>query len=84
MQRPIININGTDPRILLEDYRETKRLAVALREKLDRMWPHDRDYQTHYDPRAGFQLATNEHVQRLLSVRKLIVELEMLAESVIR
>jgi hypothetical protein len=83
MQRPVININGTDPRNLLEDYVEAKRLAVALREKLDGMWPHGRDYQTHYDPRAGFQLATNEHAHRLLSVRTLIVELEMLAESVI-
>lgn len=83
MQRPIININGTDPLNLLEDYVEAKRLAVALREKLDGMWPHDRDYQTRYYPRAAFQLATNEHAHRLLSVRTLIVELEMLAESVI-
>lgn len=82
MQFPIINVNGTDCLTLMNGYSEAKRRAVELLNQLGEIWPHGRDYQNHYNPKAGLQHATSEHAQRILMVRRLIVELDMLAESV--
>lgn len=85
MQLPIINVNGTSRSELLEQHqlvcRHIRHAIVALQEAC----PHGRDYQTLPGDKATTALHTalDEHSNRLLRLRQVLVEVETIAEHVV-
>lgn len=85
MQLPVININGTSPSDLLEQHMLVKRHLAHAIEALQQACPHGRDYQTisHLDGGMAFQRAMDEHSNRLLRLRQVMVEIDTIAEHVV-
>ena len=70
---PIINLNGTNGKELLE---KLEGAEVCLRQAimaLGDMAPHGRDYQV--SPEGAFQLATIEHSNRMTALKEVLGEI---------
>lgn len=85
MQLPIININGTARSELLEQHLNVKRHLSHAIAALQDACPHGRDYQTLAPDCASRALyvALDEHSNRLLQLRQVLVEIETIAEHVV-
>jgi hypothetical protein len=61
-----------------------RHLAHAI-QALQEACPHGRDYQTisHLDGGLSFQRAMDEHSNRLLRLRQVMVEIDTIAEHVV-
>lgn len=84
MHLPQININGTARSDLLELYLDAKRALDHAVTALHAAEPHGRDYQTY--PGGGAQIlyaAQREHADRILKVRKVLAEIETIAEHIV-
>lgn len=81
MQLPTININGTDRMDLLNQYMVVRRALARAIEALGEASPHGRDYQTQ-EPGALLQ-AQREHADRMTAIRKVLAEIETLAEHIV-
>jgi hypothetical protein len=78
--KPTINLNGTPPRVLLEDHLaaiEALRFAIST---LIAAAPNARDYQT--APGSTFLAAMSEHRMRLARLETVMGELEQIAEHI--
>lgn len=76
MQLPCIN--GTAPSQILENHQLARRHLQHAIETLSNCWPHGRDYQTLPDPQRALRTATDEHSNRILKLRQLMIELEII------
>lgn len=77
---PVVNINGTSRKELLE---QRINMAAALRDAsaaLSAMSPHGRDYQTTNPER--FEDAKKLHAVREASLRIMLAEIEQEAEAI--
>lgn len=85
MQLPIININGTSPSQLLEQQLLVCRHIRHAIEAMQEACPHGRDYQTLGGEKASQALhrALDEHSNRVLRLRQVLVEIETIAEHVV-
>jgi hypothetical protein len=85
MQFPIVNLNGTSAFELLEQHLVVKRHLTHAIAALQEACPHGRDYQTLGDYKAlqALHIALDEHSNRLLRLRQVLVEIETIAEHVI-
>lgn len=83
MQLPVVNINGTAASDLLERHMTVKRHLQHAVETLSECAPHGRDYQTLPDHQQALHRAIDEHSNRMLKLRQVMVELEIIAEHVI-
>jgi hypothetical protein len=83
MQLPCININGTAPSDLLEAHMKVRRHLQKAVEAMHDCAPHGRDYQTLTDGRAALHRAIDEHSNRMLKLRQILVELEIICEHVV-
>lgn len=85
MQLPIINLNGTARSDLLEQHLVVKRHLSHAIAALQEACPHGRDYQTLPGDKATTALHTalDEHSNRLLRLRQVLVEIETIAEHVV-
>ncbi len=81
MQLPQININGTHREDLLTDYIKAKQALHVALEAMHGACPHGRDYQT-LQPGA-YQRAAEEHAERLIMVKRVIADLETIAEHLV-
>lgn len=43
---PVVNLNGTDGRVLLDNYQNVMNAAVNLMNAMQKVYPHGRDWQT--------------------------------------
>lgn len=43
---PVVNLNGTDGKVLLENYKNVMEAAKTLMEVMSKVQPHGRDWQT--------------------------------------
>jgi hypothetical protein len=78
--KPTINLNGTAPRVLLDQHLkaiDTLRYATSTLQAAE---PSDRDYQT--APIGTFTAAMQEHCDRLRRLRTVIDELQEIAEHI--
>ena len=85
MQLPVVNLNGTAASELLEQHLLVKRHLQHAIEALQEACPHGRDYQTLGGEKASQALyrALDEHSNRLLRLRQVLVEIETIAEHVV-
>ena len=83
MHLPIINLNGTARSDLLELYIDAKRALQHAVTALNAAAPHGRDYQTYRDHDSTFYAAQREHAERILMVRKVLSEIETIAEHLV-
>lgn len=83
MQLPQININGTAQHDLLELYIDAKHALQKAIDALHAASPHGRDYQTLPNHSEVFYAAQREHAARILKVRQVMAEIEMLAEHIV-
>ncbi len=60
---PVINLNGTDPRALLDQYRQAQHTAEAMSVCLRETMPHARDFQT--APEGLYVQARDQHLALL-------------------
>lgn len=81
MKTPTIHRNGTGAQDLLEGYLQATATLRAAIEAVGRAGPNARDYYTQKDPGA-FEIAREEHADRLNRLISVLKELEALAESV--
>lgn len=63
MQTPVINMNGTSGRELLDQVQNAMEAVRKAKESLFAMTPHGRDYQTAAD--GVYQQARLEHADRI-------------------
>lgn len=79
MQFPRINLNGTDGKVLLAEYRTAyETLATAIHE-VEAITVHGRDYQTAPDYPMAQLRARDEHHERIRKLRGVMEELAEIA-----
>jgi len=66
---PLVNLNGSDPKILVAQHYRVYRAAMDLEEALAAAAPHGRDFQTAPEKYADARAAWTAHV---LEVRKIV------------
>jgi len=81
MQLPQLNINGTDRDVLLDDYLRARKALNHAIEALCAAAPHGRDYQTLHA--GSLSLALSEHADRMVALRKVLAEIETIAEHIV-
>jgi hypothetical protein len=80
MQLPLIHLNGTSKKSLLEDIEEAYSALNAALSKLAQTGPNGRDYYPL--PGNAFEVARQEHMARLGKLFEVKKELEELAEGI--
>ena len=78
MIKPLIHMNGTSRRSLLEGYVKAKRAGVAFREALAECSPNGRDYYPLHD--GALEEALEDQIERLQKVNSVIKQLDELIE----
>jgi hypothetical protein len=82
MQLPIIHLGGTSASSLLEDYCDaTQAVRAAIAAVQHCAAPNARDYYVSRTPGA-YQIAVEEHGERLEKLNSVLKELETIAEHV--
>lgn len=82
MPMPTIHINGTSPKVLLEDLLNAMNILQAARTAVMATAPHARDY--HRQGNTVFVEAHKEHVNRLKRLEDVHAELYSIALHVAR
>ena len=77
---PTMNINGTAPQDLIDAYTEVMTAIRDAEEKLAKIFPHGRDFQTR--PASVHDAARLQHDRRRAVLRKLHEEIESMALNV--
>jgi hypothetical protein len=78
MIKPMIHMNGTSRRSLLEGYVNAKRAGEAFREALAECSPNGRDYYPMHD--GALNEALEDQIERLQKVNSVINQLDTLIE----
>lgn len=64
--KPIVNINGTNKTMLLEQYRVALRSIKQSRDLAGQAYPHGRDYQLNSEPLAA-ETARSEYQAKVFA-----------------
>lgn len=79
MQLPIVNtLTGTNREDLLNDYLTAKKAMLDAVSAMSGIWPNARDYQG-----GDINAAMREHAARCASIRQVIAEIDVIAESLV-
>lgn len=83
LQVPTIHLNGSSPVTLQEDIRDAAHAVSLAVDAMTKTAPHMRDFYVRQDGGlADFNLATNEHRNRLRTLNRLYAELVALNEGI--
>ena len=74
---PVVNLNGTEHRSLLDHAALAKRSVDDAIAKLHATCPHGRDY-----PTGGYQVALDQYITRLSRLQSVSDELQELAMAI--
>jgi hypothetical protein len=77
---PVVNINGTSAKNLLEEYRAAGHALRTAIEAVSAMTVHGRDFQT--APEGLYQKARAEQVERLRKLQDVLKEVEAMHMAV--
>jgi hypothetical protein len=83
MQAPIVHLNGTSQRELLEQISEVMRAIEVLFTAMQKAAPHSRDYYPFPDGAAAFRVAVEEHTARLRRVEFVKQDYEALGIAIV-
>ncbi len=78
---PTVNLNGSDGKQLLAQYREIYEMFAPLMEAMAKARPHGRDYQTM--PGGSYEKARFQYVQAEVKVQEAKEFIENLALNVL-
>jgi len=83
-QFPQINLNGTDAKVLLDEYMNAIAGVANAIECLKQVTCHGRDYQTLPDMRDAASIAFREHGERLEKLQQVHNDLHAIAIEIDR
>lgn len=79
---PTIHLNGTSKKTLLEDLQNAHEKIREAMSALAYTAPHERDYYVKKDAQFAYAQAREEHGYRVTMLRKILSELEQLADGI--
>lgn len=74
---PVINLNGSSPKRMIEDILRTRRMVDMAMDALAAVNPHGRDYHT--APAGQYEKARAEHDARYNALQTVYEDLEKIA-----